>query len=114
MVDTLSAFDVAWSARTDAGVLTVIDDEGTDAYGIARYPTTPSALVELAYLGNPSEAKLLRTPEYLTEASLALADSIERFLTSTDQGSGFIDQPRVFNPSGLTGGAAGCVDPVLE
>ncbi|MEM9565367.1 MAG: N-acetylmuramoyl-L-alanine amidase, partial [Actinomycetota bacterium] len=113
VVAELSQFDIEWTARTDAGVLTVLDDSGDDAYGIARYPTTPSALVEMAYLGNPKEAALLATGEYLDVAAAALADGIERYLLTTDTGSGFVDAPRIFNPSGDTGGTDGCVDPEL-
>ncbi len=109
----LSRFDVEWTSRTDAGVLTVLDDSGEDAYGIARYPTTPSALVEMAYLGNPREAALLDSDDYLAAAAESLADGIERYLTSEDTGSGFIDTARIFNPSGDTGGTDGCVDPEL-
>jgi N-acetylmuramoyl-L-alanine amidase len=110
----LDTFDVNWTARDDAGVLVVLNEDGEDAYGIARYPTTPSALVELAYLGNPAEAELLATPEYVTTAAVALADGIERFLTSEDPGSGFIDTPRTFTPLTSSGGSTGCVDPRLQ
>ena len=110
----LSQFDVEWTSRDDAGVLTVVNDEGEDAYGIARYPVTPSALVEMAYLGNESEAVLLATPEYLDAAAVSLADGIERFLTTQDPGSGFVEAPRLFNPSGSTGGTTGCVDPAFQ
>ncbi len=113
VVAELSQFDIEWTARTDAGVLTVLDDEGTDAYGIARYPITTSALVEMAYLGNPKEAALLATGEYLDVAAAALADGIERYLSTEDAGSGYVDTPRIFNPSGETGGTDGCVDPEL-
>lgn len=111
----LSTFDdVEWTARDDAGVLVVLNDEGEDAYGIARYPTTPSALVEMAYLGNPSEAAMLATPEYLEVGAVALADGIERYLTSEAVGTAAAEQPRIFNPGGLTGGTTGCIDPALE
>ncbi len=112
--DALSQFDVEWTSRDDAGVLVVLDDEGNDAYGIVRRPMVTSALVELAYLGNPDEAALLATDEYVEAASTAVADGIERFLTTSEPGSGFIETPRVFNPSGLTGGVGDCVNPRLE
>ena len=113
VVAELSQFDVEWTARSDAGVLTVLDDAGDDAYGIARYPATPSALVEMAYLGNPKEEALLATDDYLEVAAIALADGIERYLTTEEAGSGFVDTPRIFNPQSNTGGTDGCVDPVL-
>lgn len=112
--DALSQFDVEWTSRDDAGVLVVLDDEGNDAYGIVRRPLVTSALVELAYLGNPAEVELLATEEYVEAASTAVADGIERYLTTSEPGSGFIESPRVFNPSGLTGGVRDCVNPRLE
>ena len=109
----LSSFDVAWSARTDAGVLTVVNGDGENAYGINRYPTTPSVLAELAYLSNPSEAAVLATTEYRQAAADALARAIVRYLRTADPGSGFVETPRLFNPSDTTGGTDGCVDPAL-
>jgi N-acetylmuramoyl-L-alanine amidase len=110
----LKQFEIEWTARDDAGVLVVLNDRDEDAYGIARYPLTTSALVEMAYLGNPAEAELLATEQYLDVGGLALADGIERFLSTEDPGSGYIENPRRFNPSGLTGGSSGCTDPVLD
>jgi N-acetylmuramoyl-L-alanine amidase len=109
----LSVFDVGWAARTDAGVLTVVNDAGEDAYGINRHPAAPTALVELAYLSNPNEAVLLATDEYKQAAAAALASAAVRFLDTADPGSGFVAEPRLFNPSAATGGSAGCVDPPL-
>jgi N-acetylmuramoyl-L-alanine amidase len=114
IVAALSVYDVAWTSRSDAGVLTVLDDQGENAYGITRYPTTPVALAELAYLSNPSEAVVLATPEYRQAASVAVSEAVARFLTTTDPGSGFVANPRLFNPSGDTGGTDGCVDPALS
>lgn len=110
----LSEFDVEWTSRDGAGVLTVINPEGEDAYGINRYPTSTAALIEMAYLGNPKEVALLSTDDYLESSAVALADAIERFLNSQDQGTGYIDTPRSAEPSGATGGESGCVDPRLE
>lgn len=114
VLQALDQFDVDWTARDDAGVLVVLNGDGEDAYGIARYPTTPTALIELAYMGNPSEAELLATAEYVTAAAVALADGIERFLTTSDPGSGFIETPRTFDPTSTSGGTTGCTDPRLQ
>ncbi len=114
VVEALAEFDVEWVSRSDAGVLAVLNDEGADAYGINRRPTVPSVLAELAYLGNPKEAALLATDDYADAMAAALADGIERYLTTQDPGSGFVEQARSFSPSGDTGGEEGCIDPVLE
>jgi len=110
----LSVFDADWATRSDAGVLTVLNTEGEDAYGIVRRPAVPSVLVELAYISNSTEATVLATPEYRQAAGDALAGAIVRFLQTGEEGSGHIDEPRFFDPSGATGGDEGCVDPALE
>lgn len=110
----LSQYDVDWVSRSDAGVVTVIDDNGEDAFGINRYPETVTALIELGYLANPAEAAWFQTEEYLEVVASALADGIERYLTSLDAGGGYVQVPRIFNPSDETGGADGCVAPALE
>jgi N-acetylmuramoyl-L-alanine amidase len=108
----LSRFDVAWTAADDAGVMPVLNQRGTDAYGIIRLPVTPTALIEMGYMSNPVEAELFATDEYLEVASQALADAIEAYLTTDQPGSGFNDEGRVFRPNpGLT--MAECVDPSL-
>lgn len=114
IVAALGVFDADWASRTDAGVLTVVNDSGEDAYGVNRYPETTSALAELAYLSNPTEAVVLATDEYRQAAASAVATAIVRFLETDAEGSGFIAEPRLFTPSGATGGDEGCVDPPLE
>lgn len=113
LTEALAVFDVTWSRRPDAGVLTVLNDAGDNAYGIDRYPTTTTALAELAYISNPAEAVVLSTSEYRQTAAQALSDGIIRYLNTKDPGSGFVSKPRLFNPSGETGGTEGCVDPPL-
>lgn len=114
VTQALSEFDVEWTGRPDAGVLTVLNSEGENAYGITRYPTTPVALAELAYIANPSEAVLLGTSDYRQAAAEALAAAIIRYLSTEEPGAGFVDNPRLFNPSGDTGGTTGCIDPPLS
>ncbi len=114
VTQALSEFDVAWTGRPDAGVLTVLNSDGGNAYGITRYPTAPVALAELAYIANPSEAVLIGTDEYRQAAAEALAAAILRYLNTDEPGTGFVDNPRLFNPSGDTGGTTGCLDPPLS
>jgi len=112
VVDALSEFDVAWSAAPDAGVLSVLSTRGNDAYGINRSPETVSVLAELGYLSNPAEAELFATDQYIEAAAEALADALEAYLGTDDAGSGFIAEPRVFNPQPGIGSSL-CVDPDL-
>ncbi|MCY3785290.1 MAG: N-acetylmuramoyl-L-alanine amidase [bacterium] len=108
----LGAFeDVQWSALPDAGVKRVLLPDGTDTYALVRRPESPSVLVEYGYLTNAPEAELFATEEYISVAAAATADALEAFLESDRPGSGFIEQPRIFNPGGFD---IPCEDPLLE
>ena len=113
IVAALDQFDLVWSIASDAGAIVVLNDSGDDAYGMIRRPEMPAVLAELGYLSNPLEAELFATTEYQDVAATALADGIDRWLNSGAPGSGFRDEPRVFTPSGGTGGRDGCEDPEL-
>ena len=77
---------VQWTSQYDAGVIRVLTI-GTDTYGMMSRPKTPTTLIELAYLANPSEAKLLKSAEYLPAVSNALADAVEEFLQTPSTGT---------------------------
>ncbi|WP_419927233.1 N-acetylmuramoyl-L-alanine amidase [Candidatus Poriferisocius sp.] len=95
----LGSFEgVAWSRQSDAGVLRVFYPEGGDAYGMIHGPSVPAVLVEYGYLSNPSEAALFATNEYTRTAASATADAIEAYLLTGRPGTGFVQQPRVFDP----------------
>ena len=113
LVGALSAFDIKWAASPDAGVLTVLNTRGADAYGIIREPSTVTVLAELLYISSAQEAGLMLTEEYLDLAATALADAIDAYLNTDATGSGYVDEPRVFNPRrGVS--ADLCVEAVLE
>jgi N-acetylmuramoyl-L-alanine amidase len=110
----LSQFtEVQWTAAPDAGVITVLNSRGTDAYGMIRIPETPSVLLELGYISNPSEAELFATEEYVEVAGRAIADALETYLDTDDPGMGWYEPGRVFDPApGLS--QAACVEVPLE
>ena len=108
----LSTFeDIQWSALHDAGVKRVLSADGTDTYALVRGPETPSVLVEYGYLTNATEAELFATEEYITVAAVATADAIEAFLETDRPGSGFIEEPRIYDPPSID---IECTDPPLE
>ena len=108
----LSNFEgVQWSALPDAGVKRVLLPDGVDTYALVRGPQAPSALIEYGYLTNASEAELFATEEYIAVAAAATADAIEAFLETERPGSGFIEEPRFYDPPTI---AIDCTDPPLE
>jgi len=102
---------VQWTRAADAGVFTVLNSNGLDAYGMIRRPETPTALLELGYIANRSEAEFMATDEYIDLAAVALADAVEAYLNTNDPGSGF-SEGREFNPDAAPG-ADVCDDPDL-
>ena len=110
-MEALGDFDIAWSAASDAGVMTVLNSRGSDAYGILRRPTTPTALLELGYLSNRAEAELFATSAYVVTASVAIADAVEAYLTTEDVGASLVEG-RVFDPNPGVGRDV-CVEPDL-
>ena len=78
---------ISWTSQYDAGVIRVLNNRGTDTYGMLSRPRTPTTLVELAYLANKAEANLIKSPEYLPAVSVAMADALEEYLTKPSEGS---------------------------
>jgi N-acetylmuramoyl-L-alanine amidase len=109
---TLGQFDVDWDRAPDAGVMTVLNGDGIDAYGMVRLPDAPSALVELGYIANPAEADLYGDPAYVPAVAESVARAIEKFLTTSEAGSPLVDG-RNFNPAGGVGRDQ-CIEPHLD
>ncbi len=96
----LAGFEgISWSRLPNAGVLRVLLPDGGDAYGMIRRPKIPAVLMEYGYLSNPSEAELFATDEYIAVAAAATADAVEAYLNTDRPGTGFVTQPRRFDPA---------------
>jgi len=108
----LEHFDVDWDRAPDAGVMTVLNPEGLDAYGMVRRPDAPSALLELGYIANRAEAELYEHPDYVDAASQSIAIAVDSFLNSAETGASLVGG-RVFRPNRGVG-ADQCVEPDLE
>ena len=111
----LSRYDIGWRKTVFQGASSVLRVEvQDDLYGILQYtPGIASVITEAAYLTTPAEARLLADPEVQRVEAIALADGIERYLTTMDPGSGF--NPMFSTSRQLTsGGPGGCQDPDLS
>lgn len=110
----LSVYDVGWRKTVFQGASSVLRVEvQDDLYGILQYtPGITTVLTEAVYLSTPAEARLLADPEVQKVEAVAIADGIERYLTTTDPGSGF--NPMFETSIKLSsGGPGGCRDPEL-
>lgn len=110
----LGDFDADWVAGGDAGATYRLGDDGDDFYGIVREPASIAVLAEMSYIGHATEAALLTKPEFLDAEARAIADGIQRWLETTDPGSGFVKPSYLGSDSGGGGGFVGCVDPSLD
>ncbi len=111
----LSGREVAWVADTDAGAKPRLNAAGTDYYGLLRGAAgVTSVLLEIAFLSNPAEEALLIDPAVQEELADAVGEGIERYLTTADPGSGFVDPyPRDLGVGGDGTAGPGCIDPPL-
>jgi N-acetylmuramoyl-L-alanine amidase len=108
----LGQYDVDWDRASDAGVMTVLNGNGEDAYGMVRLPRAPSALIELGYIANRAEAELFADPDYVPTAAAAVSDAVETFLTSEEPGSPLVEG-RIFSPARGVGRDQ-CIEPDLK
>ena len=56
-------------------------------FAVLKAPDIPSILIEMGYLSNREEAKRLTTPAYRLKLAHAVADTIDRYFTSTSKAS---------------------------
>lgn len=115
VVKALSQYPgIAWQADRDAGAKYRLNARGGDYYGILRRAKGVTAvLAELAFLSNPPERDLLTRPDVQKAEGAAVARGIERYLTTNDPGSGYVEPYPRDTPAGGGGGSSGCVDPPL-
>jgi N-acetylmuramoyl-L-alanine amidase len=106
-------FGSDWVGDTDHGAKYRQGTNG-DYYGILRLAAgTVTVLSEAAFITNPAEEALLRTPEFRHAEARAIATAVQRYLTTDAPGSGFTDPyPRTTPATGGNGGTE-CVDPPL-
>ena len=109
-----SQYDGAWRKTVFQGASSGLRVEvQDDLYGILQYtPGIATVITEAAYLSTPAEARLLADPEVQRVEAVAIADGIERYLTTSDPGSGF--NPMFSTSRKLSaGGPGGCRDAEL-
>jgi N-acetylmuramoyl-L-alanine amidase len=121
IVAALRVYDVPW-VTSGAGVTwRTRASNGDDWYAMVRQPKgVAAALAELAFISNPAEADLLADPDVQRVEGEAVARGIIRFLTTADQGSGYVEgghMPQRQRPPGVPrpdpNDWSGCDDPSL-
>lgn len=100
-IRSFDEFAPDWQGDTDAGAKPRLRaDEVTDYYGLLRNADVPAVLAEGAFISNPSEEALLRTPDFRHAYAEAVYRALVRFITTGDRGSGFTDPYPRTTPAG--------------
>ena len=114
--EILDPLGSSWFALSDAGAMSRPSREGGDYYGVLRLPASvPSVIAEFAYITNPVEEDLLNRADVQDGLANAVREAVARFISTTDGGSGFTEDPifRGYGPSGA-GRTTNCIDPALQ
>jgi N-acetylmuramoyl-L-alanine amidase len=107
-------YRIAWTADTDHGAKYRPSASGGDYYGILRNAEgVTTVLSEAAFITNPPEEHLLADPAFQQVEAGAISRAIVRYITTADQGSGFVTPYPRTEPAGGGGGPEGCNDPPL-
>lgn len=113
VIEGLSVYDADWVGTWRNGVSARLNSEGADLYGIHRYtPDIVSVITEAGYLSNASEERLFTNNDVQWSHGKAIATGLIRWKTTTDAGTGYLDDFTDDSSSG-TGGYNGCTDPDL-
>jgi N-acetylmuramoyl-L-alanine amidase len=80
-----------WARDPLPGVKFRKNSKGIDYYAVLRQTVVPAVIVENMFISNGREEALLRQPTVRQLLADALARGIKRYLTTNDQGSGFVD-----------------------
>ena len=86
-----AAYEADWVGARDAGAKVRVGEDGVDLYGILRLSDVPSVIVEGVYLSNATEEALLATSEFRQAYADAVYRALVRFVTTDQQGSGFVE-----------------------
>ncbi|MBD0315983.1 MAG: N-acetylmuramoyl-L-alanine amidase [Nitrospiraceae bacterium] len=84
-----ASLELAWTAK-EAMVAHMnghyaLNDHGvkTAPFYVLRFTSMPSILAEIAYISNPAEEALLRTPAFVRDVAESLFQGVQSFLSST-------------------------------
>jgi len=85
---------VSRGVKDDADWRPSSDPKWTGGMGVLRYFPGPAVLLELLFISNPTEEKLLASPDFQQKCAHAIACGVLDFLNSWKKGN-----PQVSNPS---------------
>jgi hypothetical protein len=82
--NALSRFDADWVGSRGNGLSARVGGDGTDYYSILARAEVPAAIVEGAYISNPSEEALIMTDDFRQAYAEGVYRAIVRYVTTDD------------------------------
>src|SRR5690606_10009654 len=76
----LSRFAADWMGSTGSGLISRVSADGTDYYTLLERSAVPTAIVEGAYISNPTEEALARTDEFRQAYAASVYRALVRFV----------------------------------
>ncbi len=104
---SFAPFEADWVGTIEVGAKSRISprDGVSQYYGILKNSLVPTVIAEGAYIANPSEAALLRTPEFQQAYADAVYRALVRFVTTDDPGDAPSYDPEVWSGRAGSGDA---------
>ena len=103
-----------WAGSANAGVRSWVGTDGVDILSVLRSSgDVPAVLAEFLYVTNPVEEALLADPEFVNLEAQALANSIVRFVSTNEKGTGLVATQIGDENIGGGGGRDTCREPEL-
>ena len=107
VVDFLS---VGWPADVEPGVRAVLNQRGTDFFGMLREPSGAARIV--VHLPVDPAAPTLLAPTGSEAFADAIADAVARHLVTDDEGDGFVATGDAIRNAPTASSTEACLDPL--
>lgn len=110
---SLAVFNADWTGGNGSGLIARIGSQGGDYYTLIEVAEVPTAIVEGAYISNPSEEALAKTDAFRQAYAEAVYRALVRFIT-TDDNPIPTHEVQNYNPGGASRDMSDCVVPPQE
>lgn len=109
----LARFDADWIGGNGSGLLARVNNDGADYYTLIEVADVPTAIVEGAYISNPSEEALAKTDAFRQAYAEAVYRALVRFIGTEDNPIP-THEVQNYNPGGGIRDMSDCVVPPQE
>jgi N-acetylmuramoyl-L-alanine amidase len=106
---SLASFEADWVGG-QSSLVSRVDENGDDYYSILARSEVPAAIIEGAYISNPSEEELIMTDEFRQAYAEGVYRALVRFVLTDDYPIP-APEPELFDPDAPSRSMEDCVTP---